>query len=369
MKRFAAGLVVALVALVAAEGLARLAPAPSAAAPIGTPIRDSVLMDGDPWLLWSLSPGDHEEVGVPVHVNALGMRDRDRGPRTGPRALALGDSSVYGFGVRDGEVFTSLLEQALGAEVINGATPGWSSYQALNLLDMRGLALDPDLLLVATIWSDNNFDSFSDRDLLASYAGWQASRAAVTRSVLERSALFRQLDWTLRVAPQQARARKVGWQVGGDDPRSGARRVDIQSYAENLDAFCARMSGRGGVVFLVLPNREDIEPRSHDPAWGPYRDVMRATAARWGAPIVEGPRAFQASGRSADALFLDQMHPTPLGHTVLATAVGDALKTAGWPGQPLTVQAPSTPLPTYTDRFEGKGDDEPAGNVPGPSRR
>lgn len=370
MRRAAAGLVVALLALAAAEGLARSSPAPSAAAPIGTPVKDSVLMDGDPWLLWSLTPGDHEELGVEVHVNALGMRDRDRGPRTGPRALALGDSSVYGFGVRDGEVFTSLLEQKLGAEVINGATPGWSSYQALNLLDMRGLGLEPDLLIVASIWSDNNFDSFSDRDLLASYAGWRGSRAALTRRVLERSALFRWLDWTLRVAPQQARARKVGWQVGGDDPRSGRRRVDIQSYAENLDTFCERMARRdGGVAFVVLPNREDVEPRSHDPAWGPYRDVMRATAARWSAPIIEGPRAFQASGRSADALFLDQMHPTPLGHTVLAEAVGAALASAGWPERTLTLTTPTTPIPAYTDRFEGKGDDEPAGNVPGAVRR
>lgn len=365
MKRVAAGLAVAGALLLGAEGAARLAPTPSPATPAGDAVDGSVLLNGDPWLLWSLRPGDHEEVGVPVHVNALGLRDRDRGPKVKPRALALGDSSVYGFGVRDEEVFTALLEAAGGAEYVNAAVPGYSSYQALNLLDLRGWSLDPDLLVVGTLWSDNNFDSFSDWDLLASYAGWRASPVRSARLALERSALFRWLDWTFRVAPQSARARKVGWQVGGDAPRSGSRRVDIAAYAENLDAFCARMHARGGgVVFLVLPNREDVEPISGDPAWEPFRRVMRETAARWGAPVAEAPAAFKASGRSADALFLDQMHPTPIGHRLLAEVVGAALRARGWPGTPITLTAPSSPMPTWPDPFEGKGREEKAGNFP-----
>ncbi len=370
LRRVGLGLALAGVALLGGELLARAAVVPDATAPLGEAVEGSVLLTGDPWLLWGLRPGDHEELGVPVHVNALGMRDGDRGPKAGPRALALGDSSVYGFGVRDPEVFTALLEEATGAEFVNAAVPGYSTFQALNLLDMRGWSLSPDLLVVGTLWSDNNFDSFTDRDLLASYAGWQASPGRAARLALERSSLFRWLDWTVRVAPQGARARKVGWQVGGDDPRTGRRRVDIASYAANLEALCARMYARGGgVVFLVLPNREDVEPLSHDPAWAPYRQAMREAAARWGAAIAEAPPAFRASGRSADALFLDQMHPTPLGHRILADVVGDALAARGWPAQPLTLTEPDAPLRVPPDPFEGKGLDEPAGDNPTGPRR
>jgi hypothetical protein len=368
-RRLLQGTLVAGLALAGAEGLARTAAVPDAGSPQGAPVEGSVLLDGDPWLLWELRPGDHEEVGVPVHINALGLRDRDRGPVDGPRAMALGDSSVYGFGVRDGEVFTALLEGRLGVPFINAAVPGYSSYQALNLLDMRGWALAPDLLIVGTLWSDNNFDSFTDADLLSSYAGWEGSRAHGVRLLLERSAFFRWLDWELRVAPQGARAKKVGWQVGGDDPRTGRRRVDIQHYARNLDTFCARMAARdGGVVFLLLPNREDIEPLSADPAWGPYRKVMRETAARWGAPLVDGPTAFRASGRSADALFLDQMHPTPEGHRILAEATEQVLSAQSWPSKPLRLTTPNSPLPTWADPFEGRGIEQPAGHAPGGQR-
>jgi lysophospholipase L1-like esterase len=365
-SRALAGAAFAAALLGAGEIGARLAPPPSAAAPMGDPVEGSVLLNGDPWLLWSLRPGDHEEVGVPVRINALGLRDRDRGPPSRPRALTLGDSSVYGFGVRDAEVFTALLEAALPADFVNAAVPGYSTYQALNLLDMRGWALQPDLLIVGTLWSDNNFDSFSDRDLLASYAGWRASGVHQARMLLERSALFRWLDWTFRVAPQGDRARKVGWQVGGDDPRSGGRRVDINAYAENLEAFCARMHARGGgVAFLLLPNREDLEPLSGDPAWAPFRGVMRDIATRWAAPVIDGPAAFRAAGRSADALFIDQMHPSPAGHRVLADAVSKVLVDRGWPKEPMALTPPATPLPRWADRFEGKGREEKAGNNPG----
>ncbi|MDP2307185.1 MAG: SGNH/GDSL hydrolase family protein [Pseudomonadota bacterium] len=372
VMRVGLGVAIGASVLVVAEVLARGQPVPGGTSPLGEAVEGSVLLSGDPWLLWSLRPGDHEEVGVPVHVNTIGMRDRDRGEKRGPRVLAVGDSSVYGFGVRDDEVFTAVLERGAGGagqgatEWVNAAVPGYSTFQTLNLLDMRGLALAPDLLVVGNLWSDNNFDSFTDRDLLASYAGWQASPSHSLRMELESSGLFRWLDWTLRVAPQRARAHKVGWQVGGDDPRTGTRRVDIGSYAANLEAMCARMYARGGgVVFLLLANREDVEPLSHDPAWAPYRQVMREVAARWGAALAEAPPAFQASGRSADALFLDQMHPTPLGHRILASAVDEALTARGWPERAMTLTKPVSPLVVPADPFEGRGREEPAGNVPG----
>ncbi|MBM4369963.1 MAG: hypothetical protein FJ102_27385, partial [Deltaproteobacteria bacterium] len=272
------------------------------------------------------------------------------------RALAVGDSSVYGFGNDDDEVFTSILESRLPADFVNAAVPGYSTFQVINQLRGRTLALDPDLLLVATLWSDNNFDSFSDKDLLASYAGWTDSPGGRVRVLLEHSALFRRLDWHLRVAPLGARAQKVGWQVGGDDPRTGNRRVALADYARNLDTLCSIMANRdGGVVHVMLANREDIAAVSHDPAWGPYRDAMREAARRCDAPLVDLPAAFKASGHSADALFLDLMHPTALGHRVMAEAIEAQLVALGWPQQPILAHPSDAPLATPPDRFEGKG--------------
>lgn len=339
----------ALAVLALGEAAARLDPPPDPRAP-SPGVRDAVLLHGNPWLLWELQTGDIVERGNPVHVNRAGFRDVERGPKTRPRALSLGDSSIYGYGVRDAEVFTSLLEQRFDADFIDGGVPGYSTYQSLNLLDMRGLALDPDLLIVGSLWSDNNFDQFNDADLLAAYAGFHDGTARRLRTVLAHSALFRWMDWTLRVAPQGERARKVGWMTHHDGATSGSRRVAINDYAANLEAFCERMQSRGGgIVWLLPPNREDLAPPADRPRWAPYRQVMRDTAARHHAPLVDGPAAFLASGQSADALFLDQMHPTAAGHAVLANAIAAALADAGWPGTPLRLAPADGPVPVYAD--------------------
>ncbi len=356
MSRGLRGGLFALLCLAAAELACRVNPAPSMVTVPEAQDGGDTLMNGNPWLLWELVPGEHREKGGHVTVNREGLRDRERGAKSRPRAMAVGDSSVYGFGNDDDEVFTSRLESRLPADFINAAVPGYSTFQVLNQLRGRTLALEPDLLLVATLWSDNNFDSFTDKELLASYAGWTDSPGGRARLLLERSALFRRLDWHLRVEPAGARAREVGWQVGGDDPRTGNRRVALADYAQNLDTFCSIMAGRdGGVVYVMLANREDIAAVSHDPAWGPYREAMREAARRCDAPLVDLPAAFKASGHSADALFLDLMHPTALGHRVMAEAIEGQLDSLGWPAQAILSHPSVEPLATPVDRFEGKG--------------
>ena len=159
----------------------------------------AIYMRGSPFLLWELAPGDRQGPGGSVSINADGFRDQARGSKSGPRVLALGDSSVYGFGVGDSDVFTAKLEAAIpGTEFINGGVPGYSSTQALNLLWGRGLALESDLVLAMTLWSDNNFDTFVDADQIATYAAWRRSGVASVEAVLEHSAIYRALEYAMR---------------------------------------------------------------------------------------------------------------------------------------------------------------------------
>jgi len=131
--------------------------------------------------------------------------------------------------------------------------------------------------------------------------------------------------------------------------------VSIEDYAANLDGFAERMRARGGgVVFVILPNRADLQNEAPDPAWGPYRTVMRTAATRWGAPLVDLPPVFRADGGSADALFLDQMHPTPRGHALMADALAATLGAAGWPAAPITLKPAPDRVPVV-DRFDGTG--------------
>jgi lysophospholipase L1-like esterase len=97
------------------------------------------------------------DFSVTVEVNALGMRGSERGPSKPPgtaRILLLGDSFAFGWGVEQEETFGARLERLLTervgpVEVWSAAVPGWSTDQHYLYLRTQGLALDPDLVLLA----------------------------------------------------------------------------------------------------------------------------------------------------------------------------------------------------------------------------
>lgn len=333
------------------------------ASPPPAPNDRVTVMHGSPYFLWEYPPGVHLERGVTVTINSHGLRGAEPTlpkPEGRRRFLTTGDSSVFGFGVEDDAVFSTVAAEALGPAVdaVNGATPGYSTLQTLNRLHLGALGLQPDLLVVCNLWSDNNFDAFVDKELLATVAAAESGPTARLRRALERSALFRLADWRLRVQPRGAAVRQVGWQRSLAPPGSiGRRRVAINDYAANLDRMAEAAAEVGAeLLFVVLANEEDIGPGGADDsakAWAPYRAVLRDTAARHGAPVLDVPALFRASGQPRDALFQDEMHPTALGHRLMGEALARLLADAGWPGG-AALRGPATgaPRPFYADPFE-----------------
>ena len=106
----------------------------------------------------------HEIGGVAVQTNSLGLRGREPAvpkPAGSYRILALGDSTVFGFGVAAASTFSNLLEQKLNrrlasprVEVINAGVPGYSLFNTWSYLQREGIALEPDLLIVETNFND-----------------------------------------------------------------------------------------------------------------------------------------------------------------------------------------------------------------------
>ena len=324
-------------------------------------------LPGNPYLLWEMVPGQRQEMGVTSTINDYGLRGPEwtlQKPEGVRRIMAVGDSSVYGFGMYDKDVFTALLDVRTGDEVqvINSAVPGYSSFQTVNLLKIRSLALDPDVLIVGNLWSDNNFDTMVDKELMAAYGTFGNRTARKIRGALEVSAAFRAFDYLLRVKSREPDENKVGWMEGR--PEGGhARRVEINDYAHNLETMAQLVHESGGeVMFLVLANQEDLVPSKHGPAaWDPYRDVMRDTATRHGSPVVDVPSAFRASGLRGDDLFIDAMHPSARGHAIIADAVEAVLLERGWhQGKPLEVNPQGGSVPKYEDGFAHEDDEKRA---------
>lgn len=333
--RLAAALAVLLVVGLFAEGGARMV-APQVPSWRGQDT-GTVIMVGHPTRLWGMGPGVRQNAGVPATITELGLRaplpDGPRPPGR-ERVLILGDSTYFGHGVVDDETLGAQLQARLRAdgvdvEVMNGGIPGYSSEQTRLLLDEVGWGLEPTLLVLGNLWSDNNFDHFRDQDLLRTHA-------AFAGNPLAKSSFFQILAGAMDRLRGGEGARIVTWTRDSAWPTEGVRRVPLRRYAENLDHMVREAAARGvGAVFFAPANAGMSDGTiPYDTAWKPYFEAQAAVAAHHGLPIVQAlpplAAASAARGGAAD-LFVDEMHPSAVGFGILAGAVADTLRDAGWP--------------------------------------
>jgi len=130
------------------------------------PLAAIVQLSPNKKLVYELMPGIDMTFGHrTLKTNQDGMREERDYARTKPadgvRIVGLGDSGMFGWGVDQGQDYLSVLErrlrQELGEsnEVLNLAIPGYNSGQQVEMLRHRGLAYDPDIVVVG--WCDNDF--------------------------------------------------------------------------------------------------------------------------------------------------------------------------------------------------------------------
>ncbi len=99
-----------------------------------------------------------------LRTNANGLRaDRDI-PHAKPagvmRIVGVGDSGMWGWGTEQNQGYLDVLERELKAaghavECLNMAVPGYNTYQEYVMLETRGLAYEPDIVIIG--WCDNDF--------------------------------------------------------------------------------------------------------------------------------------------------------------------------------------------------------------------
>jgi lysophospholipase L1-like esterase len=113
---------------------------------------------------------------VRVRCNSRGLRDDEHalGKVEGVRRIVcIGDSTTWGYGVENEEMFSSVLEQALpGTETINLGANGYSTVQELVRLETEGVLYHPDWTVLLFCWNDleDNFDDKHGGRPVASFA-------------------------------------------------------------------------------------------------------------------------------------------------------------------------------------------------------
>lgn len=281
---------------------------------------------------WSLPPNSEVQVsGVVIRGNSLGMRGSDLTPPVPGevRLFTLGDSSIFGDGVDEVDVFSTvsagMLARAWDRRVLGviGAVPGHDSGQSLNTLKGLGERVRPTWVIVGNLWSDlyRREDPSTDPYVYL----------PPVKGILRKSALYR-LMW--RGMSPWLNATQVRWiedQEDVGDVEDETLRVPLRDYLRNLSEM-AEVTRRLGarIAFLILPAPMDFDAVPVPDAVSQYRLGMKRVAAREGAPLLDGPALFKDRG-GGPALFWDNVHPTAEGHFLLGTGLSELLEPFGPP--------------------------------------
>ncbi len=318
--RNAAYSVVITVGVFALAELTLAGSAPPPPVELASIAQDEGAMEPSALLGWTPVGGQTRSFGVPetTHINEAGTRNPPFEAKAAgtKRLVTLGDSTVFGVLVRDEEVFSSvaarLLTERLGSPVepINGGVPGYSSEQARRLYESVLTEVQPDWVVIATLWSDTQDSDVPDR--LA-----YADRTDPLRSLLTRSATFRFLEARLS---DRDNATEVKWTIS---PGQGRYRVMPAGYRENLH-FLADKARRDGAspVFLQLPSDRDLRGVELETPRPTYRQIMAEVAEAEGALLVDGYSAFRGGD---PGLLLDDVHPSAEGHALLGRVLVNAM--------------------------------------------
>lgn len=105
-----------------------------------------------------------------VDINTAGFRGdlftTEKPPAT-KRVFGLGDSEMFGWGVEQSEYYLSVLSDSLNSnysscnwEVINSAVPGYNTIIELETLKQKGLAYQPDYVIVGYVANDIKLPAF-----------------------------------------------------------------------------------------------------------------------------------------------------------------------------------------------------------------
>ena len=234
------------------------------------------------------------------------------------RLMTLGDSSIWGDGVAEADVFSAVASRALSArtgravQAFNAAQPGHSTKSSLAVFDALGPRIQPDAVVIGNLWSD----LFHRASPAFFTPPGQSSPVALYRL-------------SLRLLAPWLPQRQVGWvdvERGLGVPAKGLEPDTPPSlYHENLTALAEGAAALGArPVFVLLPAPIDQQPGGAPAFIEAYRDIMRAVSAQQGAVLVDGVAGFAAAGAGPEHFF-DSVHPSEAGHALLGALVADAL--------------------------------------------
>lgn len=323
-----------LVALLAAEVVVRVSGQAPEVRPIGVTHSATVYRrSANPMLGFELKANHRDESADSRssyrYTNAHGQRDIERTLEKSPgstRVILLGDSVVEGHGIPEIDDTISRQLERLDpngtTEVLNFGVSAYCTRAEVELLEVKGLQFEPDVVIV--LFVENDFDNFNAET-------WElesgSERPAAVRHLFHGSALFRLLCVRFNWFGFGVEADPVGWNTRAIGDNNVV--VGLQRLRELADTHGFQP------IIAIWPRFEDDEiadvhfmPGSEDEL------VIERLAQMNGLPTVRLSEYFERHRDSAEVRPNprlaysdgDGMHPSVAGSRVAAWFLQEILE-------------------------------------------
>ena len=293
----------------------------------------------------------------PVRTNAMGLRGAEvvlTKPANTRRVLVLGDSIAFGYGVLEGDTFSSRLERRLNDhgrrvtyQVINTGVPAFNTAQEVAYFREEGLRFQPDLVVLAMFWNDiadkNHVRVDSMGRLVEADAPeklpwrteWMSSAGGYRlRNFLKRSTFlyfvldrFRQLKSSLSSERSAEFDTQMAVLTNQPDARVARGFQTIDGQLGDLQALCAEREIELLIALLPMPQLlgDSGFPNAE------YPGNVKEMCARRGLKCIDLQPRFAAEFSGHTSLFIPyDDHPNERGHEVIAGSLDAAVQDIGW---------------------------------------
>jgi len=258
------------------------------------------------------------------------------------RIVCLGNSSTFGWGVQPDSCYARILEKIVrtgigkDVEVINAGIPGYSSLQGLALFEREIAGLCPDVITISFGANDCHLTSRGDAEIMKEREG----SIGALQEFMSHFAIYRTLRYFI-----------ISSRIKNDITLTGSltrHRVNPATFLNAMRNLVSSGRKTGAAVILV-----GIFPNSD--RWDPYRKGLVNVSLDCGVPLLDTGELFEefllndegidetelshmratlnmyGEGileRHPDiCLRLDMVHPTPLGHILIARSISGLILT------------------------------------------
>ena len=313
-----------------------------------------------------------------IHINNLGMRGKDVGPREPGqrRVLVVGDSLPFGYGVDDDESFpalleASLIERGIPAVVGNGGVPGFASTHAVARMHLLDQAFEADALIVCGfLGNDAVEDALSERVVYAGLMhGWPMSQLVQTSwrtrlAMKSRFALWLETwiftnkrEWSpmASVHPDPELLQRAAGLPPDEGHRLAGLFLDVRNadhtwvpgtppplprllgYLRDSLERAKQIAGGRPLLFVMLPTSWHLDERKrlrtlrtwgYDPEQyraGLLQQRWREVAEGLGIPAFDATPILRAAGDTKQLFIQDGGHLTVRGNRIVGNWLADEL--------------------------------------------